>query len=227
MKSDFPLCLLMFVLGHRGCHADAPHNSMRAFAAAVSAGADGVETDVRRSRDGCAVLVHDRVLGGRAVSGLTRTEIESLLGHPVATLDEALTRFPDVLWNVEIKTLDAVGLTIEALKTRDLSKLLISSFRHDAVMAVARQIDADCGLLVADRPLALGGLIDPAERLPRLRTLVWDYEILDRAMVEEARGAGWRSFAYGMETAEEHHFCAALGLDGVITDHVELGLQAR
>jgi glycerophosphoryl diester phosphodiesterase len=158
---------------------------------------------------------------------LTRREIESLLGHPVPTLDEALTRFPDVLWNVEVKTMAAVDATIETLRSRGGTQLLITSFRHDAVAAVARRIDADCGLLMADRPLALGPVIGPAEPVPRLRTVVWDFEILDRALVEEARGYGWRNFAYGMETAEEHRLCAELGLDGIITDHIELGLKGR
>jgi glycerophosphoryl diester phosphodiesterase len=200
---------------------------MNAFAAAVAARADGIETDVRVSRDGIAILVHDRVLQGCALGELTRREIESLLGHPVPTLDEALMRFPDLLWNVEVKTMAAVDATIETLRSRGGTPLLITSFRHDAVAAIARRIDADCGLLVADRPLALGALIGPAEPFPRLRTVVWDFEILDRALVEEARGYGWRNFAYGMETAEEHRLCAELGLDGIITDHIERGLKGR
>ena len=217
----------MLVLAHRGCHAEAPQNSLESFAAAIAANADGVETDVRISRDGFAVLVHDRVVHGRAVKALTRAEIESTLGHQVPTLDEALARFPDLLWNVEIKTMDAVTPTVAVLKRLRAARLLITSFRHDAVAAVVRQLDADCGLLVADKPLSLGGLIGRTEPLPRLRTLVWDFEILDEALVEDARRMGWSNFAYGMGTPEEHDACAALGLDGIITDHIELGLKAR
>jgi len=217
----------MLVLAHRGCHVRAPHNSMDAFSDAVTAGADGIETDVRISRDGFPVLMHDRVVGGRAVSALAKADMESVLGYPVPTLDEALARFPHLIWNVEIKTRDAVERTVDALRRFGSSRFLITSFRHDAVAMAALQLGADCGLLVAERPLSLEGLLSPAAPLPRLRTLVWDYEILDVSMVNEARSRGWRNFAYGMETAEEHRLCVEVGLDGIITDHIELGLKAR
>lgn len=200
---------------------------MEAFAAAVCAGADGVETDVRVSRDELPVLVHDRVVAGRAVRDMTRAEIERALGYRVATLDEALAAFPDLFWNVELKTMAAVAPVVDKVQKSEAARLLITSFRHDAIVAAAQRLDIDCGLLIADRPLSLDGLIDPAERLENIRTLVWDFEILDSELVAEARSKGWRSLAYGMVTLEEHHACSALGLDGLITDHVERGLEAR
>jgi len=198
---------------------------MEAFAAAATQGADGVETDVRISSDGLAVLVHDRVVADRSVKDMTRREIESALGHEVPTLDAALVGFPRLFWNVEIKTVDALEPMLETLAHCQVSQLLVTSFHHPLVAAVAARLDIDCGLLVADRPLSVAALIDSAESLPRLRSLVWDFEILDRELVEEARRGGWRNFAYGMETSEEHDACAALGLEGIITDHVERGLR--
>ena len=199
---------------------------MEAFAQAAAQGADGVETDVRISSDGFAVLVHDRVVADRSVKTMTRREIESALGHEVPTLEAALARFPNFLWNVEIKTVDALEPLLDTLARCQVSQLLVTSFHHPVVAAVAARLDIDCGLLFADRPLSLTALIDRARARPRLRTLVWDFEILDRELVEEARRSGWRNFAYGMETSEEHAACVALGLEGIITDHVELGLEA-
>jgi glycerophosphoryl diester phosphodiesterase len=216
----------MLVLAHRGCHDRAPHNSMEAFVAAAASGADGVETDVRISRDGFPVLVHDRVVAHRTVKSMTKDEIESATGHEVPTLDEALARFPDLYWNVEIKTPDAIVPTLTALDRCVVSRLLVTSFHHEAVAAIARQRNIDCGLLVAERPLSLAGLIDPAGPLPRLRTLVWDFEVLDDDLAADARRRGWRNFAYGLETLEEHEACAAFNLDGIITDHVGLGMKA-
>ncbi|MBI3937750.1 MAG: glycerophosphodiester phosphodiesterase, partial [Betaproteobacteria bacterium] len=42
----------MLILAHRGYHATVPENTLEAFAAAVELGVDGIETDVRTSRDG-------------------------------------------------------------------------------------------------------------------------------------------------------------------------------
>jgi glycerophosphoryl diester phosphodiesterase len=47
------------VIGHRGASAHAPENTMSAFRMAMEAGADGIEFDVRLSRDGIPFVIHD------------------------------------------------------------------------------------------------------------------------------------------------------------------------
>jgi glycerophosphoryl diester phosphodiesterase len=57
------------IIAHRGASAQAPENTVAAFQIAIEAGADGVELDVRLSKDGVPVVVHDRNLkrlAGRA-----------------------------------------------------------------------------------------------------------------------------------------------------------------
>ena len=50
------------IIGHRGASALAPENTMAAFRKAIEAGADGIEFDVRLSRDGLPVVIHDDTL---------------------------------------------------------------------------------------------------------------------------------------------------------------------
>jgi len=71
------------IIGHRGASAVAPENSMAAFAAAIEAGADGIEFDVRLSRDGVPVIIHDDTLQRthglrRRVADLTAEELRSV-----------------------------------------------------------------------------------------------------------------------------------------------------
>jgi len=47
------------VLAHRGASLVQPENTLPAFEAAIAAGADGVELDVRLTSDGVAVVLHD------------------------------------------------------------------------------------------------------------------------------------------------------------------------
>jgi glycerophosphoryl diester phosphodiesterase len=47
-------------IAHRGYNANYPENSMTAFAAAVAAGADALETDIHLSKDSVVVLSHVR-----------------------------------------------------------------------------------------------------------------------------------------------------------------------
>src|SRR3712207_9489478 len=69
------------VVGHRGASADAPEHTLAAYQHAVRIGADAVECDVRMTRDGVLVCVHDRRInrtstGRGVVSALDLAELE-------------------------------------------------------------------------------------------------------------------------------------------------------
>lgn len=92
-RPDFPL-----VIGHRGDSANAPENTLAAFDLALSKGADGVEFDVRLTRDGIPVVIHDRDLRRTAgvktaVSNLSALELQNIPAdvefrrkHPTASV---------------------------------------------------------------------------------------------------------------------------------------------
>src|SRR5262245_23592153 len=99
----------MLVLSHRGYHVSARENTLEAFDQAVTLGVDGIETDVRLSADGIPVLFHDRLVPGpRPVASLTHAELSHCANFEVPTLAQTLERFPNVLWNVEIKVPEAL-----------------------------------------------------------------------------------------------------------------------
>ena len=71
------------ILGHRGNSALAPENTLAAFSRALADGADGIEFDVRLSRDGAPVVIHDATLKrtgliDAAVSSLTAAELHKV-----------------------------------------------------------------------------------------------------------------------------------------------------
>jgi glycerophosphoryl diester phosphodiesterase len=53
----------------------------------------------------------------------------------------------------------------------------------------------------------------------RINHLVWDYNVLDEALLAQAATNGFRNFVYGPITRAEHEECRQLGVDGVITDY--------
>lgn len=70
------------VMVHRGDRTAAPENTLEAYAAAMDRGADGVEIDIRRSKDGVLYLHHDdtagRMIPGEGkLKGMTYYEILS------------------------------------------------------------------------------------------------------------------------------------------------------
>ncbi len=69
------------IIGHRGASAVAPENTLSAFSRALQDGADGIEFDVRLSRDRVPVVIHDASLKrtgqtSRLVGNLTAAELQ-------------------------------------------------------------------------------------------------------------------------------------------------------
>src|SRR5687768_11716658 len=113
------------VYAHRGGAALAPENTIAAFDRGMQEGADGLEFDVRLSRDGVVVVHHDPTLerttsGQGPVSALTAEELAQLdAGHKfsdskgtftfrgqgigVPRLDEVVRRYPDARLIIEMK----------------------------------------------------------------------------------------------------------------------------
>ncbi|KAF1004783.1 MAG: Glycerophosphodiester phosphodiesterase [Luteibacter sp.] len=118
------------IVAHRGCHnaapahglPAAPENSFAALDHCVALGVDVMETDIRRTRDGYLVIMHDatvdRMTGGTgAIADLTLAQVKSLRlranqGGPsaaltdqeVPTLDELLRHAGNrIMINLDIK----------------------------------------------------------------------------------------------------------------------------
>lgn len=88
----------MKIIAHRGFSALYPENTLLAFSKALEAGVDGIETDLRLSRDGHAMIFHDdtlkRMTGHKAaVESLTLAELKALnigAAQSIPTLEELL-----------------------------------------------------------------------------------------------------------------------------------------
>jgi glycerophosphoryl diester phosphodiesterase len=71
------------IIAHRGASALAPENTLAAFEKAISDGAEGIEFDVRLSKDGAVVVFHDATLGRLSdrknlVSSLSVEELQKI-----------------------------------------------------------------------------------------------------------------------------------------------------
>ncbi len=94
------------VVGHRGAPRVAPENTFPSFDAALATGADGIELDVRLSRDGVPVVMHDAAVD-RTTDGV----------GSVADLDAAQLARMSIGASNRIPTLSGV-LERYALRTR-------------------------------------------------------------------------------------------------------------
>jgi glycerophosphoryl diester phosphodiesterase len=221
------------VLAHRGASRRAPENTVEAFHAARELGADGVELDVRRTRDGVLVLSHDSVITGFGL--LVEHPFERLRAAvpSVSTLEEAFDALAGMIVNVEIKCFptepDAdpervvVRGVVEMVARRDLfGRVIVSSFELAAV-DIVRTIDAR----VATAWLTSG--LAPATTIPiaAARGHAWlnpDRGSMTAASVRAAAEHGVRLDVWTVDDPDEIAALATAGVDAIITNVPDIAL---
>ncbi len=147
----------ILVAGHRGLPLEYPGNSIEGILAARSV-CDMVEFDVRRTRDGVAVLSHDAHLGGGAIIDTDWMEVAEVdIGgglHP-ARLDDVLEAAGGFPCNFEIKNspadpdFDDTFVFACEVASRATERDLVTSFHWPTVDAVQKAFpNVATGLLV-------------------------------------------------------------------------------
>jgi len=211
--SDRPL-----ILAHRGDWRQVPENSLAALLAGSRApGSDGVEFDVRLSRDGVPVVIHDhdllRVQGvPRAVGDLTG---EELSGHGVPSLSDVVLAIPrDAFLDIELKEVPnrAVVEAIAAGRGPDLARGVISSFEGAALRRMMGLAPRWPRWLIAEA--ADDAVLARAADL-RCRGLAVRWESIDEAAARAVSRAGLELAAWTVRRQETVEWLARLGVAAV------------
>jgi glycerophosphoryl diester phosphodiesterase len=139
------------VAAHRGLAAGAAENTLEAFTNAIDAGADMVEFDVRRTRDGELIAYHDALVAGTPVKALTRDGIAAAAGVRPPLLTEVLSTCAGrIKLDVELKEDGYVADVTAVLRAAcDPAEMIVTSFLP-AVLAQAKDAfpELRTGLLI-------------------------------------------------------------------------------
>ncbi len=142
----------MIIFGHRGMPSrHVQENTLLSFMQAVQAGADGIEFDLRISKDGDIVVGHDKDLSRIAgtaskISDLTVKELKALPlrgSGQILTLNEVTEAITTPLQlDMEIKDAKVVPLLIAKLKTSKQlrERTVVSSFDIEALNLLKEQV---------------------------------------------------------------------------------------
>ena len=163
------------IIAHRGFSDGYPENTLLAFKKAIEAGAGGIETDLRLSRDGEIVLFHDSDLHrmGNSKGSVESSSLQELKQYvigknePIATLDELIALAEGRLTLIlEVK--------YDPKTCKKLSEILVKKIadKHD-------WIEVSC---FDDAVLAYMHRLDPNIRLHKL---IEDASILQENNFEE------------------------------------------
>lgn len=219
--------------GHRGASADARENTLEAFALARTQGADGVELDVRRSRDGSLVLHHDVAFAdGRLVCEVADEDLPEW----VPTLEAALEVCEGMVVNIEIKNApaeadhdpsrrlaDEVVAVLQARDGRD--DVLVSSFDLRTVDRV-RAVDptVPTAFLTFVEPVGEAAVALAADRGHRaIHPHEWS---VDADFVALAHGRGLEVNVWTVDDLDRIRALAAAGVDGIVTNVPALAREA-
>ncbi|MFL5760817.1 MAG: glycerophosphodiester phosphodiesterase [Thermomicrobiales bacterium] len=134
----------MLIYGHRGAPATFPENTLPSFEAAIHAGVDGLEFDVRASADGVPVVLHDQDLA-RTTSGAGNVDELSLAtirqldagnGETVPKLEEVLDLVADLVHlDIEVKQSGIESIVLATLARFPRARWTLSSFDPEILIA--------------------------------------------------------------------------------------------
>ncbi|MBQ1026427.1 glycerophosphodiester phosphodiesterase [Micromonospora sp. C95] len=223
---------------HRGGAADGDENTAAAFARAVELGYRYVETDVHGTADGVAVVFHDdtlqRVTGQRGRVGAMRwADLATVRvggSAVVPRLDEVLGAWPQVRFNIDVKSDQGVTPTVTTVeRTGAADRVLLASF-SDARLSRLRtltggRVATSLGVRgVArlrwaswtGRPLRLPPSVVAAQVPVRYGRV----PVVDRRFLRMAHRLGLQVHVWTIDEPTEMHELLDLGVDGIMTDHV-------
>ena len=227
----------MIVTAHRGASHAAPENTLSAMAAAVEAGAEFAELDVRLTADGQVVLMHDRTLD-RTTNGtgdlwdFSMDELRALEagswfseefdGEPIPTLREVM-RFAkgQLKLNIEIKTSREepaiAAAVVDIIRSEECgADCMVTSFSREIVEEVKR---------IA--PEIRTGFIFGEDYPDDVFDGNWDllscyHEVVDSAFVARAKQSGKSVHVWTVDERDLMLRLIRLGIDGIISNRPAL-----
>ncbi len=239
------------IFAHRGANREAAENTRTAFDRALAYPIDGIETDVQLSRDGVAVLWHDRdlkklKLPGMHIDDFDHAQLQAMdfAAHFGGAQKEGVMSLQDFIAAyrtrcgllLEIKNRDWEDIARHEIKVRQTlalagavtdDRIMVSSFNLDSLI-YAHGIAPDFPLVLNLEP---EHTLDDARRAldeqPFLHGLCVDISTLDTDMVALLRGHGKRIAVYTCDTDEEIDRALTLGVDVLISDVPQKALQMR
>ena len=227
---------------HRGSSPDGLENTLAAVERVVRLGFGYLETDVRATRDGVAVLMHDSTLdrttdSAGAIRELSWADVERarVAGRePVPRLDELLGSFPELRVNLHIKTAAAIGPMVEAVRRAGaLDRVCAAAFQDGYVAAARARLGPRLCTALGTRgvvALRLASLRSPTGAVGMLPVApcaqvparAGALRVVDRRLVDAAHRRGVRLHVWTVNDAAEMHRLLDLGVDGLMSDEAEV-----
>jgi len=202
------------LVGHRGSRSvrSIPENTLPAFDLALEQGCDGIEFDVRLTRDRQALVCHDPRSQGVDVSRSRRAQLPNL-----PTLADVLSRYnQQVFLDIELKTPGLTDIVLDDLRRHNRERgFVISSFLPEVLIDVrGRSHSIPLGIIFEQQ-------VPPWQELP-VDCVMAEKSLITRPLVGQVHEAGKKLFAWTVNERAAMLRFAQWGVDGIISDTTEL-----
>jgi glycerophosphoryl diester phosphodiesterase len=237
------------VIAHRGHSMGAPEQTLAAYRRAIELGADMIEADVRLTRDGVPVMLHDETLD-RTTSGhgplaeLDLNELRKLdagswfspefAGERVPLLEElvALADAADVALCLEAKSTTtgdidgthAMALVIGGAIVRHgrADRDVAASFDHDSLRQMRERHPE---VAIAPDRLPERGILEPAAIVAQAQAIGAEiiqhhHEDLAAQTIDACHAAGIAVWPWPVNRTDDIERVVRLGVDGLMGDDV-------
>ena len=234
------------ILAHRGLaiEGDVIENVLSAFSAAWDAGARYLETDVRATKDGVAVLLHDpsleRVTGYPVkISDVTYSQLRRMPvhGNVIPTLEQVLRAFPAARWNIDVKDAAAIeptAITIQRLGIEH--RVLIASFSDRRGREMRRLLP---GVVRSPSRMRLAAAVGLSyvRATGLVRWLLREFQavqvplkyhgipVLTKTVIHTLQQVPIEIHVWTINDEAEMRRLMGLGVQGIFTDRVDVGLR--
>ncbi len=223
-------------IAHRGASGTFPENTLSAFRAAANAGAAMCELDVRLTRDGQVVVIHDdkvdRTTDGMGdVAAMTLADLKRLDagakfkgGAPrresIPTLDEVFDAVAGrCALNIELKAAGVEGKVAAIMHAHGaVESSMVSSFDWNSIAAINR-IDPEIRLsLLAEKK--------PDELLARaieMKAYAINprFDMVTPELCDAAHRANLKVLTWTVDVPQLMEFLLDAGVDGIMTNYPE------
>ncbi|WP_432055524.1 glycerophosphodiester phosphodiesterase [Streptomyces sp. bgisy022] len=214
-------------VAHRGDPYRVRENTLASLRSALRRGADAVEVDVRLTRDGVPVLLHDATLERlwrheRPIAALSRDEVRGLTGDGVPTLADALAATEghrvliDLPGSPDLRSVRRIVDVVGACDARDRVYYCAGA----ATMLTLRAADPSAEIALT-RTTAAPPRPALVEAI-RPRWLNYRFGLVDRALADRVHADGLLLSAWTPDTRRAMRRLIALGVDSVTTNRVDV-----
>lgn len=217
-----------FKIAHRGASAYEPENTLRSFKLALDMKADMIELDVRMSKDGHLVVIHDSMVdrttnGSGYVKDIKLDELKRLdagKGEKIPTLQEAIEVGMDkTKFAIELKEQGTEEKTIGLIKEyRLLDDVFIISKNSDLLKNVKNQEAALRTCLITVFPCSS---IDSGRKCLADAIAPFHFFVTKR-LVKNVRRSGLYLFTWVVDSEKRALWMKDIGTNGIVTNRPDI-----